>query len=162
MRTLWLVVLLVCGVIAVSAHQLKTASTTVLFNERSGNIEVVHRFFLHDAEHAVKQLFDKNADIHQLDATRRHFSDYVQQHFALQTLDNQALALKHVGFEIEGNNFWVYQEMPMVEGINGLRIRHKALQNIWHNQQNLVNVEGHGPLQSVTFKAEDDWLEVRF
>lgn len=36
------------------AHQIKAAITTVLFNQRTENIEVMHRFNLHDAEHAVK------------------------------------------------------------------------------------------------------------
>lgn len=52
--------LMVCQ--AVSAHQIKAAITTVLFNPRTENIEVMHRFNLHDAEHAVKALFDKRAD----------------------------------------------------------------------------------------------------
>ena len=35
------------------AHQQKIAITTVLFNPRTENIEIMHRFNLHDAEHAV-------------------------------------------------------------------------------------------------------------
>lgn len=162
MRKLWFALFLLFGVSAVSAHQLKTASTTVLFNERTGNIEVIHRFFLHDAEHAVKQLFDKNADIHQLETTRKQFSDYVEQRFGLETLDKQPLKLKSVGYEIDGNNFWVYQETPIEPGLKGLRIRHSALQDIWQSQQNLVNVEGNGPLQSLIFRAADEWLDVSF
>src|SRR5690554_1457439 len=151
MRQLLIAVLLVCGVSAASAHQLKTASTTVLFNERSGNIEVVHRFYRHDAEHAVKQLFDKKADIHQLERTKEQFSTYVQQRFLLQDLNQKVLPLTEVGYEVEGTNFYVYQETPIVANLKGLRISHKALQDIWRSQQNLVNVEGNGPIQSVTF-----------
>lgn len=147
---------------ATSAHQLHTASTTVLFNERTGNIEVLHRFFLHDAEHAVKQLFDKKADIHQLDSTQAQFSAYVFERFGLQTLDGEPLPLNAVGYEVDGNNFWIYQETPIVDGLKGLRIKHKALHDLWPSQQNLVNVEGLGPIQSVTFRQQDEWLEVRF
>jgi hypothetical protein len=35
------------------AHQQKAAETTVLFNKRSGQLEVSHRFYMHDTEHAV-------------------------------------------------------------------------------------------------------------
>ena len=45
------------------AHQLKASVTTVLFNKRTNNIELMHRFYLHDTEHAVEHLFDGNADI---------------------------------------------------------------------------------------------------
>jgi len=85
---------------AASAHQLHTASTTVLFNERTGNIEVIHRFFLHDAEHAVKQLFDKKADIHQLKRTQAQFSAYVFERFGLQTLEGKTLELSEVGYDV--------------------------------------------------------------
>ncbi len=50
-----LLLFMACGHAA--AHQQKIAITTVLFNPRTQNIEIMHRFNLHDAEHAVKALF---------------------------------------------------------------------------------------------------------
>ena len=49
------------GVMVTSAlaHQQRAAITKVLFNKNTGNLEVMHRFFLHDTEHAVQMLFDK-------------------------------------------------------------------------------------------------------
>ena len=38
------------------AHQQKNAVTRILFNENTGNIEVM-RFFIHDAEHAAGLIF---------------------------------------------------------------------------------------------------------
>ena len=43
---------------AADAHKIKTAFSIILFNERTNNLEVVHRFYLHDAEEAVWELFD--------------------------------------------------------------------------------------------------------
>ncbi|HET8816340.1 MAG TPA: DUF6702 family protein [Pseudidiomarina sp.] len=146
-----------------TAHQLKTAVTTVLFNERTGNIEVMHRFNLHDAEHAVAMLFDsKRADIHDNAKTRAQFAGYVMERFQLATLTGERLALVPVGQQIDGANIWVYQEVAMPKSLAGLKLKHQALQDIWASQQNLVNIEGRGPLQSLTFQAEDDWLEVSF
>ena len=45
------------------AHQLKSSVTTVLFNQRTHNIELMHRFYLHDTEHAVGNLFKGKVDI---------------------------------------------------------------------------------------------------
>ncbi len=75
---------------AAQAHQIKAAITTVLFNPRTENIEVMHRFNLHDAEHAVKALFDKHADIMDDIETQQQFADYV----AHQSLLMLALKLK--------------------------------------------------------------------
>ena len=160
----WLIIppLLWLVVSTVSAHQLKTASTSVLFSERSGLIEVSHRFYLHDAEHAVKQLFDKNADIREKPSTQAQFAAYVEQHFGLQTSNQEPVQLTSVGYEVDGVNFWIYQEAPLIKDLDGLRIKHNSLQDIWYSQQNLVNVEGNGPIRSVTFTVADDWQEVRF
>lgn len=145
-----------------TGHQLKTAITTVLFNERTGNIEVMHKFSLHDAEHAVQQLFDKAANMHTSDETRRQFSDYVLARFEMMDLNGQPLPLALVGYQVDGADFWIYQEAPIPADIDGLQMQHKALQDIWSSQQNLVNVEGRGPIQSLRFSAADGWRRVNF
>ncbi|MDX1705785.1 DUF6702 family protein [Pseudidiomarina sp.] len=145
-----------------SAHQLKTAITTVLFNERTGNIEVMHKFSLHDAEHAVQQLFDKAANMHTNDNTRQQFSEYVLARFKMSDSDGQSLPLDVVGYQVDGADFWVYQETPIPNDLTGLQIKHQALQDVWANQQNLVNVEGRGSIQSLRFSAGDDWQRVDF
>lgn len=149
-----------------SAHQLKTAISTVLFNERTGNIEVMHRFYLHDAEHAIKQLVDKNADLHSNKETRQQFADYVLTHFAMTDLSENELALETVGFQVDGAHFWVYQETPIPTDLAGLRMQFNALQEIWPDQQNMVNVERRVAeekvIQSVNFTSQDDWQSVQF
>lgn len=151
---------------SVSAHQLKTAISTVLFNERTGNIEVMHRFYLHDAEHAIKQLVDKNADLHSNKETRQQFADYVLAHFAMNDLSKNELALETVGFQVDGAHFWVYQETPIPADIAGLTMQFNALQEVWPDQQNMVNVErrvaGDKVIQSVNFTSQDDWQSVQF
>lgn len=145
------------------AHQLHTASTTVAYNPRSGNIEVMHRFFLHDAEHAVKKLFDAKADIHSNTATQQQFADYVASQFELAPLTGDLLPLQLLGFQIDGRDFWVYQEVARPAALTGLMIRQPVLQEIWSSQRNLVNVEGFSDaLQSVTFSRDDNWLAVQW
>lgn len=145
------------------AHQLHTASTTVSYNPRSGAIEVMHRFFLHDAEHAVKKLFDNQADMHSNPVTQQQFADYVVSKFTLATLAGDELALELVGFQIDGRDFWVYQELPRPADLTGFNIRQPVLQEIWAAQRNLVNVEGFSEqLHSVTFSRDDNWLAVQW
>ncbi|QSX35469.1 hypothetical protein JYB87_10145 [Shewanella avicenniae] len=144
------------------AHQIKAAITTVLFNPRTQNIEIMHRFNLHDAEHAVKALFDKKADILGDKATQQAFADYVAQRFALLDADSAPLALKTVGFEIEGKFFWVYQETAQPPKLEGLTIRHNALRDLWPAQINTLNVEGRGDIQTLTFRDNIELLSVEF
>ena len=157
-----LLVLVVLISTNVFAHQQKAAITTVLFNDRTANIEVVHRFNLHDAEHAVRQLFDKKADIYGSEKTQQAFAEYIYQHFALYREQQQPLSLTAVGFEREGKFFWVYQETPIPTDLVSLSVRQNALQDIWASQTNTVNVEGKGPIRTLTFTASDGVLGVEF
>lgn len=144
------------------AHQQKTAITKVLFNPRTSNIEVIHRFYIHDAEHAVKQILGKEADILTSTATQQAFADYVAQRFNISDLDNQRLALTPVGFEVEGQFFWVYQETAQIADLAGLKIQHSALRDIWNQQTNTVNIEGLGEVKTLTFEQHVTLLEVTF
>ncbi|GAB2692044.1 DUF6702 family protein [Aliiglaciecola aliphaticivorans] len=147
---------------SLSAHQQKTSISTVLFNPRTENIEIMHRFRVHDAEHAVKEIFGKDADILDSKNTQNEFSNYVSKRFKLFDSQQQALPLKVVGHEIEGKFFWVYQETTQPAKLENLSIRHDALRDLWPQQVNTINVEGKGELQTLTFADSVELLKVSF
>ncbi|QHJ12416.1 hypothetical protein FX988_02673 [Paraglaciecola mesophila] len=155
-------VLLLIAASSVFAHQQKTAISTILFNPRTENIEVMHRFNLHDAEHAVRHIFGKNADIIGSTKTQRQFSEYVSKRFAMSQENGQAILLKSAGFEIDGKFFWVYQETAEPEQLDNLVISHNALRDLWPSQINTINVEGKGDLQTLTFEDSIELLKVEF
>lgn len=150
------------------AHQLKSAITTVLFNNNSKNLEVMHRFYLHDAEHAVGKLAKgkKSTDIYTDEETQTLFADYVINRFKLIKDGSEELTLDTIGFEVEGKFFWVYQETVMPEKVNSLKVKHSALQDIWPEQINTVNIEGvingNKSLKTLTFERSSTLLEVEF
>lgn len=155
---------LLLAVFSLSAygHQQKTAISTVLFNPRTENIEIMHRFRVHDAEHAVKEIFGKEADIIGSEVTQNQFSDYVSQRFNLFDSQQQPLGLKAVGYELDGKFFWVYQETQQPTKVDNLSIRHDALRDLWPEQTNTINVEGKGQLQTLTFTDSVELLKVSF
>lgn len=144
------------------AHQQKTAITTVLFNPRTDNIEIMHRFNMHDAEHAVKEIFNKEADILSSVETQQRFADYVSQRFAVAKEDGEVLPLSQVGFEVEGKFFWVYQETKQLENHHTLIVQHNALRDLWPKQTNTVNFEGLGKVKTLTFTDNVELLQVEF
>lgn len=155
MFRVWLIgVAMIVGALApATAHQQKAAITKVLFNPRTGNIEVMHRFYLHDAEHAVRQIFGQNADIISSKEAQSLFADYVSERFAMTDDGVTPLPLTAVGFEIERQFFWVYQETPAKDGIEELTFRHDALRDLWPEQINTINVEGVGAVKTATFEG---------
>ena len=144
------------------AHQQKAAETTVLFNKRSGQLEVMHRFYLHDTEHAVQALFDKKADILNSEKTQQQFADYVAKQFLVKTLDNETLPLSSVGFETEGKFFWVYQEVKQPADLAGIKMFNGALRDLWPTQINMVNIEGKGEVRTLYFSDDKQWLVAKF
>jgi hypothetical protein len=144
----------------VHAHQQKAAITRVVFNERTGTLEVMHRFYLHDAEHAVRQLIDSDADIIGNEQTRAQFAEYVQQQFTLKSPSGEALVLSPVGHEIDGNFFWVYQERTLPANVTSLQVIHNALREVWPDQINTVNFERGVSVTTLTFQGSDEQLSV--
>lgn len=145
-----------------AAHQLKAAMTTVLINERSGNLELMHRFYLHDTEHAVESLLGGHADLFKSAKDRENFAKYVNRKVALQLADKTPLKLSLVGQEIDGKFFWVYQETKIPAKFSAIRMQQGALRDVWSEQVNMVNFEGKGKVKTLHFNGDDDWLTVHF
>ncbi|KZN28545.1 hypothetical protein N480_10665 [Pseudoalteromonas luteoviolacea S2607] len=144
------------------AHQQKASETTALFNKNTGQLELMHRFYLHDTEHAVQSLFDKHADILSSKKTQQQFADYVAKQFQLKTLNGDAIKLTDVGFEVDGKFFWVYQETKLPETAAGIKMFNGALRDLWPTQVNMVNVEGKGKVRTLYFSHDKTWLVTRF
>jgi hypothetical protein len=144
------------------AHQQKEAITRVLFNPRTGNIEVMHRFLLHDVEHASEALFGTSADLLKNAEDRDRFEDYVHKRFGLTDQDGTPIALTPVGNEIEGRFLWVYAEAPIPEALSALNIAHSALHDAWSEQTNLVNIERGSDVRSALFQDGSGEITIGF
>jgi hypothetical protein len=160
-----LLTLLCCLVPSLTAaHEQKTAVTRILFNDSTGNIEVVHRFFIHDAEHAAGVVFGEAQNLMESADSRKLFSNYVMNRFAIAAEDFRGetteLNLEYVGEEIEGQFLWVYQEAEQLQDLSALSVVHVALRDIWPDQANLVNVEKDGQIYSLSFADSAESLRV--
>lgn len=153
------VILMLAG--GVRAHQLHAAITTVLFNPRTGNVEVMHRFYRHDAEHALR-LGGGAADLLDNPADRARFASYVHERFGLSGIGAELEPLTLVGAELDGDFLWVYQRTPEPEELQGLSVRFDALRDLWPEQVNTVNVERDGTVRTLTFRGKDGTQSVAF
>ena len=147
---------------AAYAHQQKMAITRIELNPRTNMLEIMHRFELHDAEHAVSEIFGGGADIISSKDTQTKFADYVAERFGMFLANNQALPIKLVGFEVQGKHFWVYQETAKPESIMGVQIVHNALRDIWFAQTNTVNIKLDQKVNTLTFTQNTEVLKIDF
>ena len=147
------------------AHQQKNAVTRILFNENTGNIEVMHRFFIHDAEHAAGLIFGERQMLAESRESRELFSSYVINRFSIEASfragNSEELGLSYVGAEVDGQFLWIYQEIPAQDDITAFTIVNLTLRDVWSDQSNLVNIERDGRIYSLTFDGSAEVLTVK-
>jgi hypothetical protein len=149
--------------ISAGAHEIKTALSEVLFNPRSGHVEIAHRFVMHDAEHAMRAGTHEHADLAGDPEARRQFASQVAGQFVLADGEGRPYPLELVGSEIEGGYLWVYQEIDIGEvNADEMLIRQDALRERWPDQLNRVNVRKGEEVRSLAFTGEDTFRRVRF
>lgn len=146
------------------AHKLKVSLATAKILPESGHIQIEYRFHMHDLEHAVVHLFSDSKNIYQDKKVQQQFSEYVYTHTSLRRLNGQALALSEPTFEVDRKYFRVYQDAQYEKDapLLGLQMRHGTLRDVWPEQINLVNFRGMGPVKTLYFDQDDNWLKVQF
>lgn len=142
------------------AHRAKAGLTTVVWNERTSSLEIIHRLHVHDAREALVQVSDlARPDLGDLKA-RARLSLYVEEHFALALPDGEALTLELLGAELEGDYVNVYQEAAPESLPSALEVRCSFLQDVFADQVNTVNFELGGPVRTLVFTKDDGRQEI--
>ncbi|NVJ50972.1 MAG: hypothetical protein HWE13_09240 [Gammaproteobacteria bacterium] len=141
----------------VMSHQQKESYTQISFNERTQKLEIIHRFYLHDAEHALAQLLQSKVDLTRDSQVQQQFAVYVEQNFALRDAQQNLINLQLVGHEVEGKYFWVYQEAQPPKTLERFYVRMSSLHKIWPKQVNHINFEFNQQVRSVRLGQDDHW-----
>lgn len=137
------------------AHRQKVAVTDILYNERTGNLEIAHRISLHDAEHALKEVNGSDADLTKSEEAQAAFAKYVAERFELTAKDKTKLRLTLVGQEIERGYLWVYQETRIPKPTEpSFFMTNTFLQDVIKDQVNTVNIRKGSQVATFTFKAK--------
>ena len=167
-QVLLVVVLLSCSftpalIGPVEAHRLRAAMTTVLFNDRTERIEVMHRFYLHDAEQVASEIAGQSANLLEDAEDRQRFGIYVHERFNLYTPEGNQLLLSLRGTELDGDFLWVYQAIRYPESpLSGIAVSHAALRDLWPDQVNTVNLERDGEVRTLIFRDSTSRLSLAF
>ena len=132
------------------AHQMQVAISTVTFKQNATTIEVIHRFYTHDAEHAMSELNSRRVDIIMYEEIQQQFGQHVVDNFQLLDQHKKVVPLSLVGVELEGHFIWVYQEAELSAAIDKLVVINSSLLDLVPGQVNTVNVECGDQLSSLT------------
>ncbi|MEL7481620.1 MAG: DUF6702 family protein, partial [Pseudomonadota bacterium] len=83
--------------------------------------------------------------------TRAAFASYVDQRFEMVGPDDLPVPLTLIGSEVREGYLWVYQETPIIDGLETIRMRHDVLRDVWPEQVNRVNLKKNGVVKSLVF-----------
>lgn len=131
------------------AHKFYAALTRLHYNEATGNLEAVHRFFDHDLLVALRaQAGDYLEMDHEVADTAAE--SWLTTHFQLLS-DGRLLEGAYLGHEVQGNLIFLYVEYPLDAPPASLTIRNAMLMDIFPAQFNTVNISGFGDVGTLHF-----------
>jgi len=135
------------------AHQRKEAYTVIKPNVNTGNTEVIHRFYLHDAEHGFSTLVDRNIMFNGNRKAQAEFAAYVEKSFQMVDSNGSTISLDFIGSEVEGRYFWIYQEVPEKLPCQ-VTVKMTTFHEVWKKHTNQINFEWPKGVKSVRLTAD--------
>ncbi len=168
MRTLAL--LLFAGFVVATpvlrAHPIHTSYAEADYDAKTQKLEVALRVFADDFERALTHRAGRKISLErtptpEFDALT--FA-YVKEHFTIKLRSTSLAALTWVGRELKDatNELWLYFEVPLPDGIEGVRLRHALLTEVFSDQLNSVRVRAGSRQVTLLFPPRQDERLVTF
>lgn len=133
------------------AHRLEAALSVVEVNPSNGVLEITHRLYAHDLEHAL-DLGPVGVGYFQTPEGQAAIKTYCERQFFIGNGQGKALPLQFVGAELSGDLLYVYFEAGRYRG-RDLTLDSNLLQDFTEAQVNQVNVRRDGKTVSARFQT---------
>ncbi len=122
-----------------NAHKYYAAMTRVQYNQTKQNLEFSHRFFAHDMEATLSKTAGQELNFEMPDAISPVLRSYMASHFAVKA-NGQNIERIWVGYELDGNVLWVYEETQMEIAPTTLSFENSLLMGSFDEQVNTITV----------------------
>lgn len=130
-------------ILAVWLHPFHVSVTDIVFDERSGAIQISSRIFTDDLENALRQM-SGNPSFDILEDPK--VSDrLIGQYFAKMlklTLDDKVQEVIYLGSEVEGDAHWCYLEISGIKPPAKVVLEFDLLHELFDDQRNMVHFRG--------------------
>lgn len=137
---------------AATAHPIHTSIAEADYNRSTKKLEVAARVFADDFEAALSAISAKKISLErtpaaEVDALTQR---YLRERFAVVPAGgDRPAALTWIGRELKdaSNEVWLYFELALPGGVDGMRVRHALLTELFSDQLNSVRLRD-GPRQT--------------
>jgi len=136
------------------AHKFHTSLTTVAWNESSRTLEVVMQLFADDLEAGASKLAGWDVAL-----SRKHEAaifDFLEKHFVIRDKLGDPLNMTWVGMEMDVSRAWVYLEVPIANGLEGLELEQSVFLDQFDDQVNTVNITIGDAKHTLIFKGKGE------
>jgi len=132
------------------AHPFHVSVCEIDYNQDENTLQISHRIFMDDLESALNNFTREKIYMQQTDHKyiREVLVDYLQEKFRV-VLGSSLMDLSLIGYEIERDVVWVYQEAQDVDISSTLIVTNSILLDIFNDQQNLVHFSYQGNTKSL-------------
>jgi hypothetical protein len=132
-----LLILVPLGSVA-RAHPFHVSAAEVEHNRETKSLEISLRVHPDDLEKALGQRARRRIDLERSDGIDELIAEYLRERFMIRRA--KGVESKHVwiGKEIDVKHAWLYFEIPVPNGVDGLRISNRVFFELHREQSNLV------------------------
>ena len=147
-----------------SAHPFHVSVCDVNYNKEAKSVEITHRVFLDDLEHALREFSGQKVDIVKSaknDLLNPLVIDYLEKNFTL-IIDGNKQKLSFIGSEIQADAIWIYQESSPVNSFQEISVKNTVLFEMFDDQTNLVHIKKGKKIKSLRLYEENKKDGVKF
>ncbi len=151
------IILLICYVSGVVAHDFHISVCEIEFDADSKALEITHRVFLDDLEETLKSWSgDQSVDVmnpKDPKALQEMIGKYFLENFAIN-IGNKKAELSFLGAESEDDVMYCYIELPGVRKVSSIYVTNKVLMEKFDDQMNMVHFYSGDKSASMRFSRK--------
>lgn len=161
----WLIAVFICTSFTNAVvHPIFVSMTEIEHNASQKTLEVSCKIFTDDFEKVLRTAYKTKVDL--INPTNRAamdklVNDYVQQHFKL-TVDNKAVTLKYLGYEIIEEGVYSYYEAAGISQVKNISIFNNLLYEHTPEQMGLMHITVSGNRKSTKLNNPESRASLNF
>lgn len=135
---------------AKALHKFYVGICIIEYNEEAQTLETTIKLFRDDLERVLSEFHGATIKIDPGNNDAQindKISNYVLERFTLTGLDNEALAMRFIGFEAEEDLVWLYVESEC-GGVKTIEVRNSLLFELEEEQSHIVHFKHNGKVES--------------
>ncbi|MBO6797837.1 DUF6702 family protein [Maricaulis sp.] len=147
----------------VQAHRMKAGATEIAVNERTGEMEIIHRVYAHDLLEALGNLELDETELLSSQSGLAQIEQLVRAEFRVAEGDGRLLELTYVGAELDGEFAWIYFTASAPEDTSSFVVDNDILSNAFEDQVMMTNFRFNSDVRTaMQGPGRRDPIRVRF